>query len=201
MKKIKLDILGVSNSQTQTGSFALVLGEHGGRRRLPIIIGSNEASAIAMGLENLRPPRPLTHDLFKDIFERFGLELKELIIHNLDEGVFHAKMIVTDGLKTEEIECRSSDGIALALRYGSPIYTYEFILSSAGIVIEELSPEEEDEEAEEERRSKKSTEEEKDPYAHMNTEELHDHLQKAISQEAYEKAAKIQAEIDKRNAT
>jgi bifunctional DNase/RNase len=200
MKKIKLDILGVSNSQTQSGSFALVLGEHGGRRRLPIIIGSNEASAIAMGLENLRPPRPLTHDLFKDIFERFGLEFKELIIHNLDEGVFHAKMIVTDGLKTEEIECRSSDGIALALRYGSPIYTYEFILSSAGIVIEEHSTEEE-EETKEERKSKKSTEEEADPFAHLSVEELHDRLQKAIGEEAYEKAAKIQAEIDKRKAT
>jgi bifunctional DNase/RNase len=200
MKKIKLDILGVSNSQTQTGSFALVLGEHEGRRRLPIIIGSNEASAIAMGLENLRPPRPLTHDLFKDIFERFGLEFKELIIHNLDEGVFHAKMIVTDGLKTEEIECRSSDGIALALRYGSPIYTYEFILSSAGIVIDEPTPEEEDD-TKQERRSKESTEEERDPYANMSLEELHEHLQKAISQEVYEKAAKIQAEIDKRNAT
>lgn len=205
MKKIKLDILGVSSSQTQVGSFALVLGEYEGKRRLPIIIGHAEATAIAMALENMHPPRPLTHDVSKEIIDRFGISMKEMIIHNLEEGIFHAKMIFTDGLKEEAIECRPSDGIAFAVRFNAPIYTYEFILNSAGIVIEDIPTEETEEEesdnkAEPKPRTKRE-EESTDPFGRFTLEQLKEQLQKAIQEEAYEKASKIQAEINKRKAS
>ncbi len=205
MKKIRLDILGVSTSQTQTGSFALVLGEHEGRRRLPIIIGHSEATAIAMAMENMVPPRPLTHDVSKEIIDRFGISMKEMIIHNLEEGIFHAKMIYTDGLKEEGIECRPSDGIAFAVRFNCPIYTYEFILNSAGIVIEDIPVDERDEVEDNPEDDGPSGSEKPaetgDPFARFSLDQLQEQLQKAIQEEAYEKASKIQAEIDKRNAS
>jgi bifunctional DNase/RNase len=205
MKKIRLDILGVSTSQTQTGSFALVLGEHNGRRRLPIIIGHTEATAIAMALENMQPPRPLTHDVSKEIIDRFGINLKEMIIHNLEEGIFQAKMIFTDGLKEEGIECRPSDGIAFAVRFDAPIYTYEFILNSAGIVIEDIPTDETEEESADKGAERTpgpvKEEENTNPFGRFTLEQLKEQLQRAIQEEAYEKASKIQAEIDKRNAS
>src|SRR5687767_10514062 len=131
MKKIKLDIVGLSYSQTQSGAYALVLGESKGKRRLPIIIGGFEAQAIAIQLEKMTPSRPLTHDLFKSFADSFAITIKEVVIYNLVEGIFFAKLYCTDGEKEVEIDTRTSDAIALAVRFDCPIYTYEFILSSA----------------------------------------------------------------------
>lgn len=201
MKKIKLDIVGLSYSQTQSGAYALVLGESGGKRRLPIIIGGFEAQAIAIELEKMAPSRPLTHDLFKTFSDKFGITVKEVIIHNLSEGIFYSKLICNDGLKDEEIDSRTSDAIALAVRFKCPIYTYEFILSSAGIVIDE------DKEANEALRVHTDEEDDfediekeisGDPFAGLSIEELKELLKKAIGDEAYERASQIQAEINKR---
>lgn len=195
MKKLKLDIIGLSYSQTQSGAYALVLGEVSGRRRLPIIIGSFEAQAIAIEIEKMTPSRPLTHDLFKSFAEAFKINIQEVIIYNLVDGIFYSKLICHDGKKTIEIDARTSDGIALAVRFECPIYTYEFILASAGIVIEgndfvfldNIEP----------------VEEAKNPiattgYTTFSLEELQSKLQEALNEEAYEKAAKIRDEIGKR---
>src|ERR1700712_2863308 len=136
MKKIKLDIVGLSYSQTQSGAYALVLGEVSGRRRLPIIIGSFEAQAIAIEIEKMTPSRPLTHDLFKSFAQAYQIEVQEIILYNLVDGIFYSKLICSDGKRSVEIDARTSDAIAIAVRFDCPIYTYEFILSTAGIVIE-----------------------------------------------------------------
>src|SRR5258708_17807477 len=136
MKKIKLDIVGLSYSQAQSGAYALVLGEISGRRRLPIIIGSFEAQAIAIEIEKMVPSRPLTHDLFKSFAQAYHISIQEIIIYNLVDGIFYAKLICSDGKKVIEIDARTSDAIAMAVRFDCPIFTYEFILSTAGIVIE-----------------------------------------------------------------
>src|SRR3954468_5162664 len=140
MKKLKLEIIGLSYSQTQSGAYALVLGEEKGKRRLPIIIGAFEAQAIAIELENMTPSRPLTHDLFKSFASSFDIEIEEVIVFNLVEGVFYAKLVCNDGEKKVEIDARTSDAIAIAVRFNCPIYTYEFILSSAGILLDENAP-------------------------------------------------------------
>ena len=132
MDRIKLDIIGLSYSQTQSGAYALVLEESEGQRRLPIVIGSSEAQAIAIELENMAPSRPLTHDLVKSFADEFEISLEEVIIYNLVDGVFYAKLMCSNGTKQVEIDSRTSDAIALAVRFGCPIFTYEFILSSAG---------------------------------------------------------------------
>ena len=137
MKKVKLEIVGLSYSQTQTGAYALVLGETKGKRRLPIIIGGFEAQAIAIELEKMTPSRPLTHDLFKSFAEGFNINVKEVIIYNLVEGIFFAKLITHNGDKEVEIDARTSDAIALAVRFNCPINTYEFILSQAGILLDD----------------------------------------------------------------
>ena len=139
MKKHKLEIIGLTYSQTQSGPYALVLGEAEGKRRLPIIIGSFEAQAIAIELEKMKPSRPLTHDLFKTFADSFNITIKEVIIYNLVEGIFFAKLICDREGKEVEIDARTSDSIALAIRFRCPIYTYEFILSAAGIMLEESS--------------------------------------------------------------
>src|SRR3972149_11519930 len=137
VKKVKLEIVGLSYSQTQTGAYALVLGESKGKRRLPIIIGGFEAQAIAIQLEKMTPSRPLTHDLFKNFADTFNIKLKEVVIYNLVEGIFYAKLICDDHEKEIEIDARTSDAIALAVRFDCPIFTYEFILSAAGIILED----------------------------------------------------------------
>jgi bifunctional DNase/RNase len=137
VKKVKLEIVGLSYSQTQTGAYALVLGEAKGKRRLPIIIGGFEAQAIAIELEKMTPSRPLTHDLFKTFAEGFNISVSEVIIYNLVEGIFFAKLICNDGEKNVEIDARTSDAIALAVRFTCPINTYEFILSQAGIILDD----------------------------------------------------------------
>ena len=143
MDKIKLEILGLSSSQSQSGSFALVLGEEGGVRRLPIIIGMFEAQAIAIEIEKIIPNRPMTHDLFKSFAHQFEFTVEEIIIYDLKEGVFFARIVCKSGGKTVEIDSRPSDAIAIGLRFGSSIYTYEKILNEAGVVLSE-----EDEEVE-----------------------------------------------------
>ncbi len=137
MKKVKLEIVGLSYSQTQTGAYALVLGEAKGKRRLPIIIGGFEAQAIAIELEKMTPSRPLTHDLFKSFAEGFNINVSEVVIYNLVEGIFFARLICQNAGKEVEIDARTSDAIAIAVRFNCPINTYEFILSQAGIILDE----------------------------------------------------------------
>ncbi|QLH31518.1 MAG: bifunctional nuclease family protein [Cyclobacteriaceae bacterium] len=203
MKKIKLEILGLSSSQTQTGSFALVLGETEGNRRLPIIIGMFEAQAIAIEIEKIVPNRPMTHDLFKSFANNFHFHIEEITISDLKEGVFFAKIVCTDGLKKIEIDARPSDAIAIGLRFDSPIYTYENILAEAGIV---LTDQEEDEERtdvkpEPKARVKETTRKAAggEDYKHYSIEKLNDLLKDAIEKEDYERAAKIRDELGKRN--
>ncbi len=197
MKKIKLDIVGLSYSQTQTGAYALVLGEVSGRRRLPIIIGGFEAQAIAIEIEKMTPSRPLTHDLFKSFADAFKIQVQEIIIYNLLDGIFFAKIISFDGKKQVEIDARTSDAIALAVRFECPIYTYEFILASAGIVIEgnDFVFLENLENKEDGVLATKGVN-----YSTSNDQELKDLLKKALEEEAYEKAARIRDEIAKRKA-
>jgi len=199
MKKIELDIVGLSYSQTQSGAYALVLGEINGRRRLPIIIGSFEAQAIAIEIEKMTPSRPLTHDLFKSFAEAYHISIQEIIIYNLVDGIFYSKLICNDGKKTLEIDARTSDAIALAVRFECPIYTYEFILSSAGIVIEgnEFVYLENISETPEEVKPVSTS----GGYGTLSTDELKTKLQEALAEESYEKAAKIRDELNKRKAS
>lgn len=202
MKKIKLDIVGLSYSQTQSGAYALVLGEVNGRRRLPIIIGSFEAQAIAIEIEKMTPSRPLTHDLFKNFAQAFSIVIQEIIIYNLVDGIFYAKLICSDGKKSIEIDARTSDAIAMAVRFDCTIYTYEFILSSAGIVIEgndfvyleNMSDAQQQEE-------KAVTAAAGGGYTSLSNDELKTKLQEALTEEAYEKAAKIRDELNRRKAS
>ena len=196
VEEIKLEILGLSSSQSQTGSFALVLGEADGNRRLPIIIGMFEAQAIAIEIEKIKPNRPMTHDLFRSFADAFSYNVEKIIISDLKEGVFFAKIICVNGNKKEEVDARPSDAIAIALRFNAPIYTYTKILSEAGIVlteenediIEEVVPPSET-------RKKGKSKDLKD----ISTEKLNQMLQDAIEKEDYESAAKIRDELDRRN--
>ena len=197
MQKIKLEILGLSSSQSQSGSFALVLGEESGYRRLPIIIGMFEAQAIAIEIEKIIPNRPMTHDLFKSFAEYFDFEIEEIIISDLREGVFFAKIMCTDGLKKIEIDARPSDAIAIGLRFGVNIYTYENILSEAGIVLSDFVDEEEafDDKLPAPGPAKKN----KDWMKDVNSDQLRVLLEEALSNEDYERAAQIRDELNKRN--
>jgi len=200
MKKIKLDIVGLSYSQTQSGAYALVLGEISGRRRLPIIIGSFEAQAIAIEIEKMTPSRPLTHDLFKSFADAYHINVQEIIIYNLVDGIFYSKLICSDGKKIIEIDARTSDAIAVAVRFDCPIYTFEFILSTAGIVIEgnDFVYLENINETAEEKTPVAAT---SSGFTTLSTDELKTKLQEALSDEAYEKAAKIRDELNKRKAS
>jgi uncharacterized protein len=200
MNKIKLEIVGLSFSQTQSGAYALVLGEEGGNRRLPIIIGGFEAQAIAVELENMTPSRPLTHDLFKNFAMSYKIEILEVIIYNLKEGVFYSKLICSDGGNEQEIDARTSDAIAMAVRFNCPIYTYEWILSQAGVAMDDESlPIEEPKEKPKEKVKEKEKEKKKTPeFSSLNDEELKESLMKAIDDEAYELASKIRDELNKR---
>ena len=198
MDKIKLEILGLSSSQSQSGSFALVLGEVGNNRRLPIIIGMFEAQAIAIEIEKIIPNRPMTHDLFKSFANSFNFTIKEVIISDLKEGVFFAKIICDDGVSTSEIDARPSDAIAIGLRFNAPFYTYETILSEAGIVMTDEGEEEEKARPASSKGSgskKASMEQLKD----LSFDKLQELLNQAIEKEDYERAAKIRDEMNKRN--
>ncbi|GGB79874.1 MULTISPECIES: bifunctional nuclease family protein [Dyadobacter] len=198
MKKIKLEILGLSPSQSQAGSFALVLGEELGNRRLPIIIGVFEAQAIAVQIENIIPNRPMTHDLFKSFADGMNYTLKEIVISDLKEGIFYAKIVCTDTLREIEIDARPSDAIAIGLRFDIPIYTYEAILSEAGIVSSSLS-EDEDEDEEAVRETLKTAGAGKNQLRDLAYDELQRMLEDALSKEDYERAAKIRDEMGRRN--
>lgn len=203
MKKVKLDIVGLSYSQTQSGAYALVLGEVNGRRRLPIIIGAFEAQAIAIEIEKMTPTRPLTHDLFKSFAQLYHIQILEVLIYNLVDGVFFAKLICSDGENTQEIDARTSDAIALAVRFNAIIYTYEFILSSAGIVIEGndfLFLENMDSIAKEHSSEDMQTSIPVSAFQSLTDEELQQKLEEALAEEAYERAARIRDEIAKRNS-
>jgi bifunctional DNase/RNase len=201
LKKIKLEILGLSSSQSQTGSFALVLGEADGNRRLPIIIGMFEAQAIAIEIEKIIPNRPMTHDLFKSFANAFHFHVDEIVISDLKEGVFFAKIICTDGLKKSEIDARPSDAIAVGLRFDAPIFTFENILAEAGIVLTDEEEEEEKAEpkAEKKVKVKKETSKKGDDYKSYSVDKLNELLKDAIDKEDYERAAKIRDELGKRN--
>lgn len=195
MKKVLLEIVGLSYSHTQTGAYALVLGEAKGKRRLPIIIGGFEAQAIAIELEKMTPSRPLTHDLFKSFAEAFGIAVNEVVIYNLVEGIFYSKLMCTtpEG-KPVEIDARTSDAIAIAVRFNCPINTFEFILSQAGIILDESTLASTTEATEE----PVTDEADIDNYLSKSTEELKQMLDTAIKSEAYEKASKIRDELNNR---
>lgn len=194
MKKVKLEIVGLSYSQTQTGAYALVLGEAKGKRRLPIIIGGFEAQAIAIELEKMTPSRPLTHDLFKSFAEGFNINVSEVIIYNLVEGIFFAKLISNDGSKEVEIDARTSDAIALAVRFNCPINTYEFILSQAGIILDDEAIAA----ANETEAPDDVVDADVNDYLKKSTEELKQLLQTALDEEDYEKASRIRDELNNR---
>lgn len=196
MEKIKLDIAGLSYSQTQSGAYALVLAESGGKRQLPIIIGGFEAQAIAIELEKMTPTRPLTHDLFKSFAVAFSIEVKEVLIYNLIEGIFYSKLICEkDGLVTE-IDARTSDAIAIGVRFNCPVYTFESILASAGILLDENATDEismlEDE--------PKIEEVEEETPENLSVQELEKQLNEALENENYELASKLRDLINKKTS-
>ncbi len=203
MSLVRLNIKGISYSQTQNGAYALILSEVDGERKLPIVIGAFEAQSIAIALEKeIRPPRPLTHDLFKNFSDRFEIVVKQVIIHKLVDGVFYSSLICERDKIEEIIDARTSDAIALALRFQAPIFTYKNILDKAGIYLKGDAKQEEEEKesiiADElfsDEIEIKSTDTD---YKKLSLSELNNMLDKAVNSEDYEKAARIRDEISKR---
>lgn len=208
LKKIPLEILGLSSSQSQSGSFALILGEKTGNRRLPIIIGMFEAQSIAIQIEKINPNRPLTHDLFKSFAEQVHVAVLEVLISDLKEGVFYSKIVCSDGATTFELDARPSDAIAIGLRFGVPIFTVESVLSEAGIILSDLDENadededdsDEDEDDDDNDRPAAKPAEPREPSGQLSSEELEKMLSSALANEDYEKAAKIRDELNKRNS-
>jgi|SRR5689334_17707648 bifunctional DNase/RNase len=192
MKKIELEIVALSHSITQTHSYAVVLGEVNGLRRLPIVIGGFEAQAIAVALERMQPSRPLTHDLMKNFMHAFNVELMEIIINDLQEGIFYSKLVCVNEHDTVEIDSRTSDALALAVRFGCPIYTYENILENAGILMEDESKKKSDIPVQE-----PATVSSRD-LSKMSVQELEKLLQEVLEQEDYIRAIEIRDELKKR---
>lgn len=192
MDKIRLEILGMSYSQSQSGAYALILGEAGGKRRLPIIIGGFEAQAIAIELEKMKPARPLTHDLLKSLAVAFHITVTEVIINKFFEGVFYAQLVCNDGKQVIEIDSRTSDAVAIAIRFNCPIFTFENIMSAAGVVVDDDKKEDDDSEWQDNEKR------EKNPWELLSVEELEKQIQMAIDNEEYEKASKIRDEIKRR---
>ena len=203
MEKIKLEIIGLSSSHSsQSGSFALVLGEISGNRRLPIIIGMFEAQAIAIEIEKIKPNRPMTHDLFKSFGHSFDFTIVEIIISDLKEGVFFAKIVCENQDKRVEVDARPSDAIAIGLRFNAPIYTYETILEEAGIILTEESEDEETTKIRPDKEKEKSSTEKstkKESLKDNSYEKLSEMLEKALAKEDYETAARIRDEMNRRN--
>lgn len=192
MKRVKLKVMGISYSQTQSGAYALILLEEKGDRRIPIIIGGFEAQAIVIKLENLDPPRPLTHDLFKKFADEFGIYVTEVMIYKLEEGVFFSKLVCNNGEKEYSIDSRTSDAVALALRFGCPIFITEEILEKAGITISQSDTD------------MSQTVDEDLPgqsgnrYDTYSDEELFKIIDESVKSEDYERAAAVRDELDKR---
>lgn len=201
MKKILLEIVGLSYSQNQSGAYVLVLGENSGSRRLPIVIGGFEAQAIAIELEKMTPTRPLTHDLFKSFATTFNINLKEVIIYNVVEGIFFAKLICSDGSKEFDIDARTSDAIALAVRFNCDIYTHESILKSAGIALDgdmDTTILSENSKIAELHIEDSFQKDNADEFKSKSSEELKNTLQWALENEKYEMASKIRDELNQR---
>lgn len=194
MEKIKLEILDLSPSQLQAGSFTLILNESNGDRRLPIIIGMFEAQAIAIEMERITPTRPLTHDLFKAFAKSFDFSVEEILISDIQEGVFYSKIVCTDGIRQKSIDSRPSDAIAIAIRFNAPIFTNDNVLRDAGISAEDLTDESKPAEKPKTVKVKSS----KDLYSY-SSDDLRKMLDEAIKNEEYERAAKLRDELDKRN--
>jgi len=192
MKRIKLKVVGISYSQTQSGAYALLLIEENGERRIPIIIGGFEAQAIVIKLENLEPPRPLTHDLFKKFADQFKIAVIEVMIYKLEDGVFFSKLVCNNGEKEYSIDSRTSDAVAIALRFGCPIYIDEGILEKAQL---SNTPSETDLSSQEEPEPKKQ---QSSKYGSFTDEELYKMIDEAVKTEDYEKAASIRDEIERR---
>lgn len=207
MSLVRLNIKGISYSQTQNGAYALILSEVNGERKLPIVIGAFEAQSIAIALEKeIKPPRPLTHDLFKNFADRFEITVKQVIIHKLVDGVFYSSLICERDKIEEIVDARTSDAIALALRFNAPIFTYKNILDKAGIF---LKGEEEEQKTASEKQEEDIISEELLPddidiksddtdYKKLSLDELKNMLSQAVNNEDYEKAARIRDEISKR---
>ena len=193
MKRVKLKVMGISYSQTQSGAYALILIEENGDRRIPIIIGGFEAQAIVIKLENLDPPRPLTHDLFKRFADEFNISIIEVMIYKLEEGVFFSKLVCNNGEKEYSIDSRTSDAVAIALRFGSPIFITEEILKKAGITVNPS-----DSEISSVNEVENFFEPEKTKYDTFSDEELYKMIDEAIKTEDYERAATVRDEIEKR---
>lgn len=200
---IKLNVLGISYSQTQSGAYALILTEEVGDRRIPIIVGGFEAQAIAIELEGLKPPRPLTHDLFLSFAKVYGIAIKEVVIYKLEEGVFYARLLCDDGEQEVTLDARTSDAIALAIRFKCPIYTTEEIISKAGIVLDfDKNPEEfsePDDEADDSAGDQAPENFEANELSSLSDSELQEMLNTAISNENYERASALKEEIDRRS--
>ncbi len=196
MEKVELKFLRITYSHTHAGAYALILSELHGDRRLPIIIGGVEAQAIAIQVENIRPARPLTHDLFKNLCDELAIHVVEVVINDLVEGIFHAKIVLEQEGRTVEVDARSSDAIALALRFNCPIHTFEFILAAAGLKMEEG-----EEDAEHHGSSSKQVAEPKINLRTASPEDLRQLLQDAIDAEDYEGASKLRDEIKRREGT
>jgi uncharacterized protein len=197
MKKIELEIVALSHSITQTHSYAVVLGEVNGLRRLPIVIGGFEAQAIAVALEKMQPSRPLTHDLMKSFMNAFAVDLHEIIICDLQEGIFYSKLVCSSEKDTVEIDSRTSDALALAVRFGCPIYTYENILESAGILMEDTGG------TGKKKKAQVVTREENEPTGKedlktMSLEDLNTLLNDVLESEDYVRAIAIRDEINNR---
>ncbi|MBL7831401.1 MAG: bifunctional nuclease family protein [Saprospiraceae bacterium] len=190
MKKVELQIVALSHSVTQSHNYAVVLGEKEGLRRLPIVIGGFEAQAIAVAMEKMSPNRPLTHDLLKNAFDTFNIDVKEIVINNLLDGIFYARLVCERDGEEVEIDSRTSDAIALAVRYDCPIYTFEFILEAAGVILEEPEGGE--------KPKKRELKKKKDDLTSVSIEDLQNMLDEMLANEDYEKAAKIRDEINQR---
>jgi uncharacterized protein len=200
VNKIRLNVLGISYSQTQSGAYALVLSEENGQRRVPIIVGGFEAQAIAIQLEGLKPPRPLTHDLFVNFAISFKINLIEVNIYKLEEGVFFSKLICDNGQTRISIDARTSDAIALALRCKCPIFTTEDILTRAGIVIDfENESKNQKSETDELKVEVETTSKSNDELKNLDSDELKELLDEAINKENYERASIIRDEINRRS--
>ncbi len=193
MHRVKLKVLGISYSQTQSGAYALILIEENGDRRVPIIIGGFEAQSIVIKLENLEPPRPLTHDLFKSFADEFNISLIEVMIYKLEEGVFYSRLLCNNGEKELSIDSRTSDAVALALRFGCPIYITDEILEKAGITVTSSG-----EEAGGESENDNIVEGSNSGFETYSDEELFKMIDEAVKTEDYERAATIRDEIEKR---
>ena len=194
-KLIRLKVIGISYSQTQSGAYALILAEENGERRIPIIIGGFEAQAIVIKLENLEPPRPLTHDLFRSFAEACGVTVEQVLINRLRKGIFYSEIVCTDGERRFHIDSRTSDAVALALRFECPIFIEPQILNEAGIVMSATTEEEQKKQAEPPKEKKQPVSSE---YSEFSVDELKDMLSDAIGREDYEQAAAIRDEMARR---